>query len=199
MRAEQDRAGDDQRVLIFLADLLPEVDVREDAFERLQILFILDPRLIGRLRRAFDAGLPFVPGAAVWGVVDPPLVDGGGDGGVACCGVDCGGVAGGGVDGGGVVPSVVPPASPVAGAAGSRAAGWPGRSAAARRRRSRGARISIEAGCAAAVPSRDSRRRPPSLRRGSRQSGPAGTPTRPSSAGWASRSELRRSSCTRPA
>src|SRR6185295_14980227 len=35
VRGEQHRAGDDEGVLVFLADLLPEVDVGEDALERL--------------------------------------------------------------------------------------------------------------------------------------------------------------------
>src|SRR6185503_18828735 len=54
VRREHHRAGDDQRVLIFLADLLPVLDVREDVLVRLEVLGVLDGRgLVGRrgLRR----------------------------------------------------------------------------------------------------------------------------------------------------
>ena len=42
MRREEHRAGDDQRVLVFLAELLPERDVGEDALVRLEILLVAD-------------------------------------------------------------------------------------------------------------------------------------------------------------
>ena len=42
MRREQHRAGDDQRVLIFLADRLPVRDVGEQPLVRLEILLVLD-------------------------------------------------------------------------------------------------------------------------------------------------------------
>ena len=54
MRREQHRAGDDQRLLIFFADLLPVFDVREQALVRLEILFFLDRRRA--CRRGAGAG-----------------------------------------------------------------------------------------------------------------------------------------------
>ena len=42
MRREQHRAGDDQRVLVFLADALPVGGVGEQALVRLEIFFVLD-------------------------------------------------------------------------------------------------------------------------------------------------------------
>jgi hypothetical protein len=61
VRREQHRAGDDQRVLIFLADLLPVRNIGEEAFVRLQILLVFDlfgqrqdltRALVGRFRIA---------------------------------------------------------------------------------------------------------------------------------------------------
>ena len=42
VRREHHRAGDDQRLLIFLADLLPVLDVGEEGLVRLEILLFLD-------------------------------------------------------------------------------------------------------------------------------------------------------------
>ena len=53
LRREQHRAGDDQRLLIFLADPLPVRDVREDVLIRLEIFLVVeDRRLVLILRRA---------------------------------------------------------------------------------------------------------------------------------------------------
>jgi hypothetical protein len=42
MRREHDRAGHDQRLLIFLADLLPVLDVGEYALVRFEVFFVFD-------------------------------------------------------------------------------------------------------------------------------------------------------------
>src|SRR5712691_4065421 len=63
VRREHHRTGDDQRILVLLANLLPVLDVREDVLVRLEILGVLDGgRLVwrSRLRRlAFRLGLRF--------------------------------------------------------------------------------------------------------------------------------------------
>ena len=54
MRREQHPAGDDHRVLIFLADLFPVIGVGEDVLVRLEIFFRFEGggfRLLARIRR----------------------------------------------------------------------------------------------------------------------------------------------------
>ena len=152
---EQHRAGDDQRVLVFLADLLPEVDVGEDALERLEILLVADMLRLARLRRVLAAcGRRPAPRAPAMRMVLPASPSR-------------------------WIPirrrSIRRRSSRCQRARRCRAlcrpaARWPVPAAAARRRRSRGARTSSGAGCAAGERSRGWRPRPRSRRRGSRRS-----------------------------
>ena len=55
MRPEQHHPGDDERLLVFLADLFPVLDVGEELLVGLEILFFLDRRQ-PRLRRRRGVG-----------------------------------------------------------------------------------------------------------------------------------------------
>ena len=56
MRCEENRAGDDERILVLLADLLPEVGVGEHLLVRLEILLFPDPRGRAIWRRLASSG-----------------------------------------------------------------------------------------------------------------------------------------------
>ena len=55
-RREEHGAGDDQRVLVFLAELLPERDVGEDALVLLEVLLVADRALPVRSDRLLAVG-----------------------------------------------------------------------------------------------------------------------------------------------